>query len=78
MRMLCQNPNCDFEYGDMPTAPALRFCPKCGGGHFANLKPIPRPYIPKVSPSLFAEWSFKTPQMVGGFDTPVQHFRVNL
>ena len=38
MKLYCQNPSCDFEVEDLLTAPATTFCPKCGGGHFANLK----------------------------------------
>ncbi len=38
MKLYCQNPSCNFEVEDLITAPAITFCPKCGGGHFANLK----------------------------------------
>ncbi len=41
MKMLCQNPNCDFEFEQVPANAALFACPKCHGGHFANVKPFP-------------------------------------
>ncbi len=51
MKMLCQNPNCDFEHEDQPTSAAMLFCPKCGGGHFANMKPIPEVF--RIFPATF-------------------------